>query len=153
MEKPPTLFDLFGSEIDLTLWEQRVKRDDLPTREQLKAILLANPDLALPEWLLDIVILGIDGKLKGTRGRRRESSLTWTRWAAAKVMYAGMLPWLQQREKRCGLRGWNILRNQDWWQGSPHERAARMAIARYRLRIDVPAFLNRISSDKSPGLL
>lgn len=153
MTDTPTLFEMFGSDTDLTLWEDRIRRGDLPTREQLKAILWTNQDQALPRWLFDVVLLGIDGQLKGTRGRRKESPLTWTRWAAAKVMYAAMLPWLQHREKRTGLRGWSILWNQHWWQGSPHERAARMAIARYRLPIDVPAFLNRISSDKSRDLL
>ena len=56
-------------------------------------------------------------------------------------------------EKSTGLQGWSLVRGKDWWNGPPHERAARIVIARLSLRIDWPAFLNRISSDKSGDLL
>jgi hypothetical protein len=141
------LFELFGSETELPLWEERIKQGQLPTRDQLKAILLANRHQAFPEWLLDVVILGIEGGLKGTRGRRKQNALSTMRWALAKSMYEDILLWLQRRERRNGLRGWSLLRGKHWWTGPPHERAARIVIARLNLHMDYPAFLNRISSD------
>jgi hypothetical protein len=66
----PDLFELFGSDTEFSAWEERIKQGELPTRDQLKVMLLAHPDQVLPEWILDVVLLGIDGKLKATRGRR-----------------------------------------------------------------------------------
>lgn len=40
--------------------------------------------------------------------------------------------WLRKRKKRFGLRGWSYIRDADWWQGPPRERAYRMAMARAR---------------------
>jgi hypothetical protein len=55
--------------------------------------LLANRHQAFPEWLLDVVILGIEGGLKGTRGRRKQNALSTMRWALAKSMYEDILLW------------------------------------------------------------
>ena len=142
----PDLFELFGSDTEFSAWEERIKQGELPTRDQLKVMLLAHPDQVLPEWLLDVVILGIDGRLKGTRGRRTKTSFDAIKWALAKAKYEKTLLWLQRREKSFGLQGWSVLRGKHWWKGPPHERAARIVISQLKLRIDWPAFHNRISS-------
>ena len=153
MKTDPDLFQMFGSETELNAWEERIQQGRLPTRDQLKTILLANRDQPLPDWLIDVVIMGIEGGLKGTRGRRRATPLAMIRWALAKAKYEDVLSWLQQRERLCGLKGWSLLQNKHWWDGPPHIRAARIVIARLNLNMDWPAFLNRISSDKSADLL
>ena len=102
----PDLFELFGSDTEFSAWEERIKQGELPTRDQLKVMLLAHPDQVLPEWLLDVVILGIDGRLKGTRGRRTKTSFDAIKWALAKAKYEKTLLWLQRREKSFGLQGW-----------------------------------------------
>ncbi|MCP1927437.1 hypothetical protein [Bradyrhizobium elkanii] len=153
MKSDPDLYELFGAETEFSTWEPRIKQGVLPTREQLKAILLANAGQQFPDWLLGVVIMGIENRLKGTRGRRKENALLKTRWALAVAKYEYLLLWLQRREKRCGLQGWSVLRGKHWWTGSPHERAARIVIAQLNLSIDWRAFLNRISSHKSADLL
>jgi hypothetical protein len=153
MKTDPDLFQLFGSETELSAWEARIQQGRLPTRDQLKTILLANRHQPWPEWLIDVVIMGIEGELKGTRGRRRATPLATIRWAVAKAKYEDVLSWLQKRERLCGLQGWSLLQGKHWWDGPPHVRAARIVIARLDLNMDYPAFLNRISSDKSADSL
>ena len=99
-------------------------------------MLLAHPDQVLPEWILDAVILGIDGRLKGTRGRRKRPRLLRSNGHWLKTKYERTLRWLQQREKSIGLQGWSLLRGKHWWKGPPHERAARIVISQFKLRID-----------------
>ena len=143
----PDLFELFGSDTEFSAWEERIKQGELPTRDQLKVMLLAHPDQVLPEWILDVVLLGIDGKLKATRGRRSSKpSVNAFKWVLAKAKYEKTLRWLQRREKSLGLEGWSLLRGKDWWDGPPHQRAARIVISQLKLRIDWRAFHNRISS-------
>jgi hypothetical protein len=142
----PDLFETFGSDTEFSAWEARINKGEFPTRDQLKVMLLAQPDQVLPEWILKAVILGIEGKLKATRGRRKPNLLPVIKWAFLKTEYEGTLRWLQRREKSIGLQGWSLLQGQHWWVGPPHERAARIVIARLKLRLDWPAFLNGISS-------
>src|SRR4051812_3608300 len=132
-ESPTSLFELFGSDVDLAAWNEKIKEGKLPTRNELKTILRANHAQPLPEWLLDVVVLGIDGKLKGQRGRPQATSLSKTRWALATAKYDDTLRWLQRRASISGLRGWKAVRDQDWWTGPPHERAARIVIAQLGL--------------------
>jgi len=49
MKTDPDLFQLFGSETELSAWEERIQQGRLPTRDQLKTILLANRDQPLPD--------------------------------------------------------------------------------------------------------
>jgi hypothetical protein len=61
MKTDPNLFQLFGSETELSAWEARIQQGRLPTRDQLKTILLANRHQPWPEWLIDVVIMGNRG--------------------------------------------------------------------------------------------
>jgi hypothetical protein len=149
MATPPTLFELFGAEADLPTWEARVNDGALPTRDELKAILRANRDHPLPDWLLDLVILGIDGGLRAKPGRRQQGPLKAVRWALAAAKYEETLKWLQHREAADRLDGWPLWQGKHWWNGPPHERAARIVIAQLGLKVDWRSFLNRLSSQKS----
>jgi hypothetical protein len=130
---------------EFDFWEKSIRQGGLPTRDQLKALLREYPNRVLPEGIRHAVILGIDGKLKATRGRKR-TPYAGFKWWVLKRKYERTRGWLQQREKRSGLRGWSLVRGKDWWSGPPHVRAARFVIAKCKLRMDVAAFLNRISS-------
>ena len=148
MAEPPTLFEMFGADADLAIWEARIKNGTRPTREQLKHLLLQNRDRPLPSWLLDVVILAIDGELRAKPGRRRQSPLKAIQWAWAAAEYESTLAWLQRREAHGRLSGWPLWQGKHWWIGPPHERAARIVIARLNLHLDWRSFLNRVSSQK-----
>lgn len=49
-----------------------------------------------------------------------------------RYLYQRNLAWLRRRKERYGhLNGWPSIRQADWWQGPPHERAARMVAKRF----------------------
>jgi hypothetical protein len=60
--------------------------------------------------------------------------------------YPRYLAWLQKRERSCGLVGWSVIREQHWWAGPPHQRAARIVTAQWLKHMSWGAFLNKISS-------
>ena len=47
-----------------------------------------------------------------------------------------------------GLVGWKLIREADWWQGPPNERAARMTCRYLRLAMDWRRVQNIISKAK-----
>jgi len=140
----PDLFEVFGSDTEFSAWEARINKGEFPSRDQLKVMLLAHTDQVLPEWILKAVILGIEGKLKAPRGRRKPNLLPVIKWAFLKAEYDRTL--LQQQEKSIALQGLSLPQGQDWSKTPPHERAAHIVIAECKLRIDVRTFLNGISS-------
>jgi hypothetical protein len=60
----------------------------------------------------------------------------------AVTYYERWLPWLQARKKR---PGWRDSKTIDWWQGPPHERAARMVARRLRRNQSWRSVLNLVS--------
>jgi hypothetical protein len=128
---------------EFDFWEKSIRQGGLPTRDQLKALLREYPNRVLPEGIRHAVILGIDGKLKGTRGRKR-APYARIKWIFLKRKYERTL--LQQQEKSIALQGLSLPQGQDWSKTPPHERAAHIVIAECKLRIDVRTFLNGISS-------
>ena len=117
----------------------------LPT-EDLIAVLVANSTAAIPEVLLDHLRNRLDGTARKQRGRKKPQKLFDAfRPVAAAGYYAELLPWLRKRQKTCGLNGWSCIRNADWWQGPPHERAARMTAARWMKHADWRSVANIIS--------
>src|SRR6516225_2150347 len=117
----PNLYDLFGP-TSLKRWERLVSEGVLPTNQQLAEIVEANGGTPLPSWLTELVAKGLRGKLKQRPGRPKRSAISKIQLALALDRYSRVLRWLQKREQKCGLRGWPILRGQEWWQGPPHER-------------------------------
>jgi hypothetical protein len=140
-----SLFDLFGP-TSLKRWERLISEGEVPSTKQLADILEANAAEPLPAWLTEFVVKGLRGKLKQQAGRPKQSALSKIRLAVAEMQYSRVLRWLQKREQTIGLDGWSILQGKDWWQGPPHERAARIVTARWLRHISWRTFLNRLSS-------
>ena len=147
MSSRPSLFDLFDSTSLLNL-DWRIAEGQIPTSEELAAVLEANSAAPLPAWFSALVAKSLRGELKKKRGRPKDDNpLSSIRFQLAMALYHQYLPWLQKRERSVGLNGWPALRGKHWWAGSsPHERAARMATARWLRHIDWRSFLNRVSS-------
>ncbi|MGF6432294.1 hypothetical protein [Bradyrhizobium elkanii] len=143
----PTLYDLFEA-TSLQNCKRRLDVGEIPSPEQLADILSANAHQPLPAWFLDLVAKSLRGDLKQRAGRPKERQIQQIRFAAATADYRAYLGWLTKRDRSLGLRGWSILRRQDWWSGPPHERAAKIVIRTWRLPIGWRSFLNRVSSDK-----
>jgi hypothetical protein len=143
----PNLYDLFGP-TSLKRWERLVSEGELPTDQQLAEIVEANAGDPLPGWLIELVAKGLRGELKQRAGRPKQNALSKIQFSAAEYQYSRVLRWLQKREQTCGIGGWSILRGQDWWQGPPHERAARIVTAQWLRHISWRTFLNRLSSQQ-----
>jgi hypothetical protein len=146
MSSPPSLFDLFDATSLLNL-ERRLAEGKIPTAEELAAVLEANSAEPLPAWFSALVVKSLRGELKKKRGRPKdENPLSSIYFQFAMAKYHQYLRRLQKRERSVGLGGWPTLRGKPWWHGPPHERAARMATARWLPHIDWRSFLNRVSS-------
>jgi hypothetical protein len=143
---PRNLFDLFDATSLLNL-ERRIAEGKIPTADELAAVLEANAAEPLPAWFSGLVVKSLRGELKKTRGRPKdESPLSVIRFQLAKAKYHQFLTWLQKRESSVGLKGWTAVRDQSWWTGPPHERAARLVTSRWLRHMDWRSFLNRVSS-------
>ena len=146
MSSRPSLFDLFDATSLLNL-ERRLAEGKIPTAEELAAVLEASSAEPLPAWFSALVVKSLRGELKKKRGRPKdENPLSSIYFQFAMAKYHQYLPRLQKRERSVGLGGWPTLRGKPWWHGPPHERAARMATARWLPHIDWRSFLNRVSS-------
>jgi hypothetical protein len=144
MSKVPSLYDLYGPTSLLNL-ERSIADGKMPTGPEIAAVLEANSEEPLPPWFITIVVKSLRGELKKRPGRPKESWLAKRCFAMAKRNYPAYLAWLKKREATSGLDGWPAVRGKDWWQGPPHERAARIVTAQW-LNMSWRAFLTRISS-------
>jgi hypothetical protein len=97
---------------------------------ELALALRSNPDLPVPPVVRDYLCRYLEGKVRKPGGRKPGGAVKLVRdvWAAG--LYQQYLAWLKRRKRRFGLTGWLELRCADWWQGPPHERAARMVARR-----------------------
>ena len=145
MSQDSNLFELFGP-TSLKRWERLIAEGEVPSKQQLADILEANTGEPLPAWLVVVVAKALRGELKQRAGRPSQHALSRIRFSLAANQYSRVLRWLQKREQTCGLDGWSIVRRQDWWQGPPHERAARIATARWLPHISWKTFHNKLSS-------
>jgi hypothetical protein len=141
----PSLYDLFGPTSLLNL-EKSIKKGKIPTAAELAAVLEANYEKRLPPWFTEIVVKSLRGELTRRRGRPKATFLEETSFEIAKWKYPLYLAWLQKRKRSSGLEGWSAVRGKDWWDGPPHERAARIVTARWLRHMTWRAFLNQISS-------
>jgi hypothetical protein len=148
MSSRPSLFDLFDSTSLLNL-ERRLAEGKIPTAEELAAVLEANSAEPLPAWFSALVVKSLRGELKKKRGRpAKDDALSSIRFQLAMAKYHQYLTWLQKRERSVGLKGWTAVRDQSWWTGPPHERAARLVTSRWLRHMDWRPFLNRVSSSQ-----
>ena len=143
--KPPSLYELYGPTSLLNL-ERSIAEGKIPTGAELATILEANSEKPLPPWFIATLAKSLRGELKRRPGRPKQSALSEIRFAIAKARYPLYLAWLQKREGSSGLEGWSAVRGKDWWEGSPHERAARIVTERWLRHMSWRAFLNRMSS-------
>ena len=110
-------------------------------------MLEANSAAPLPAWFSALVAKSLRGELKKKRGRPKDDKpLSVICFQLAMAKYDQYLPWLQKRERSVGPNGWPAVRDQKWWSGPPHERAARLVTARWLRHMDWRSFLNRVSS-------
>jgi hypothetical protein len=143
-----SIYDHFDTR-SFRFWERAIARGRFPTSPELVDLLEANSGDAIPSWLTPILVLGLRGKLKRPAGRPPATALQGMHLQLAIAMYPRYLAWLKAREKRCGLTGWPLIRESEWWVGPPHERAAKMLTTRWLPHMDWRSFLNRVHSQKT----
>jgi hypothetical protein len=98
--------------------------------DALALALRSNPDVPVPPVVRDYLCRYLEGKIRKPRGRKPGGAVQLVRHVYAAALYERYLAWLQRRKRRFGLIGWQTLQRADWWQGPPHERAARMVARR-----------------------
>jgi hypothetical protein len=145
MSKIQNIYDLFGP-TSSSRWERLIADGKVPTKVQLADILEANCEEPLPPWFIETVVKSLRGELRRKPGRPKEAALLQIRFQLAKGKYPRYLAWLKKRKRVSGLKGWPAVREKHWWQGPPHERAARIVTERWLSQMSWRAFLNKISS-------
>lgn len=166
MSGKPTLYELFD-ETSLQYWGRLTASGVQPNREQLAALIAANIEEPLPAWLNPLILKGLRGELKGKPGRPKKGALDRYRLELAAVEYKRLLqepPGPKQTDATGSARRTitkQEARKQDarkqaaGKQGASgraleprHERAAKIAIKTWGLRMNWTSFLNEISSKK-----
>ncbi len=106
--------------------------------EQIARALRENPGIPLPPEIHDYLCNFLEGKILAPAGRPAdfENPLTQIQKHLIPPIYARSFAWLRRRKRSMGLEGWKLIREADWWQGPPNERAARMTRRRLKLGID-----------------
>ena len=145
MSKRPNLYDLYGPTSLINL-ERSMAEGKIPTAGELASVLEANSERPLPPWFTETLVKSLRGELKKRTGRPRAGALSDIRLALAKAKYQRYLAWLQKRQGSSGLEGWSAVRGKDWWDGPPHERAARIVTARWLSHLSWRTVLNAVSS-------
>jgi hypothetical protein len=144
-------YERFRSDSYAGLLRKLERGEHLPG-EQLADALIRNRGQPIPDRLLDYLAAYLRGSIKRRRGRKAGGAVAEIRDSLAVLLHDRYMLWLHERERRLGLGGWSCVRGADWWEGPPHERAARMTVRhmrRYRLpACDWRHVLNLISSRK-----
>lgn len=115
--------------------------------EQLARALRENAGVPLPPAIHDYLCDTLEGKIKAPGGRPPdvEDPVKQLKKVLIPLTYARYLTWLQKRNRTVGLEGWSRIREADWWQGPPNERAARMTRRRFGFAVDWPRVKNIVS--------
>lgn len=149
MDRVIGLDELF-SDTSLYFCKLRVDKGDIPDRNNLADILQANASEPLPPWFTELIAAALRGTLQHKRGRKAinqsGSYVEMVRNLWAPILYRKYLTWLQKRTRTHGLAGWAFIERADWWQGPPHERAARMLQKRMFPHVSWRTVQNRFSS-------
>ena len=106
--------------------------------EQIARALRKNPGVPLPPAIHDYLCDFLEGKIRAPAGRPADSEnpVRHLKKSLIPITYARYFAWLKRRERSMDLDGWKLIRGADWWQGPPHERAARMTCRYLRLAMD-----------------
>lgn len=102
----------------------------------LLADLRRNVREPIPESVLAHLRDRLDGTAKKRQGRGRMTYGKKVRDAYMSLDFERIEAWLKAREAKQGLKGWSYIRNADWWQGPPSERAARMVQQGFGVNLD-----------------
>ena len=102
----------------------------------LLAALKGNARKPIPEVVLAHLRARLDGTAKKRRGRGRRGAGHKLRDILISLRFERTEAWLKARQRKHGLKGWPSIRNAEWWQGAPSERAARMVQHGQELNLD-----------------
>ena len=118
--------------------------------EQIARALRENSGIPLPPEIHDYLCDFLEGKILAPAGRPADSEnpLSQIKKDLIPPTYARYLAWLQRRKRSMGLDGWKPIRDADWWDGPPNERAARMTCRYWRLTMDWRSVQNIASEAK-----
>ncbi len=139
------LFDIIEKKLDSSS-----KRRAYVPPEQISRALRENPGVPLPPKIHDYLCDFLGGKIRAPAGRRAvyENPLAQIKKTLIPPTYARYHEWLRRRRQSVGLDGWKPIRDADWWQGPPNERAARMTCRRLNPMMHWRSVQNIISDAK-----
>ena len=131
-DKPGSKF-AYLDELHLVDIERRVTKGNYVNPEELASSLRKHGQRPIPPKTLEHLCRHLEGKVPAPKGRKALPEMAKRRQVMIlRYFYQRNLAWLQRRKKRYGhLNGWPSIRQTDWWQGPPHQRAARMVAKRY----------------------
>jgi len=109
--------------------EGAIARDGIVDGKELAEALRRHRGEPIPDKVFDYLCARLEGTDK-KRGRKPDKFTAHVRTILVPVFYERYFTWFQRRKRQCGLKGWPRIRDADWWQGPPHERAARMVAKR-----------------------
>jgi hypothetical protein len=101
----------------------------------LMAALEWNAGRPIPALTLAHLRARLDGTAKKRRGRGRPSCSRAFRDTLIAAGFEQKEAWLNARLAKQGLKGWSPIRDAEWWQGPPSERAARMVLRRWEFNL------------------
>jgi hypothetical protein len=130
----------------------KLERGQFISPEDLADALEQDRGKAIPDEVLNCLVQTLRGEIKTPGGRPAKNDPAIVRELFACSCYESYLTWLQKRQARFGLTGWSCIRDADWWQGPPHERAAKMVVRwgrRGKWNISDKYIRNLVSSYKS----
>ena len=126
----------------------KLDRSKFVSGPDVASILRKHPGEALPPEFLEYVCLHLEGKVHKPPGRKRIGSDRKLLNISACLDYERYLEWFRKRHNSVGLAGWKPIRDAEWWQGPPHERAARMVTRKWYRHLNWRSVRNLISSQK-----
>ena len=119
--------------------------------EQIARALRANAGAPLSPIILDYLCNLLEGKIRAPAGRPADTGtpINQLKKAVIPLTYKRYLAWLRKRKRSKGLTDWAAIPRVDWWQGPPHERAARMTVRSLRYPVDWRRIQNIVSKAKN----
>lgn len=138
-------------ELHLVGIERCLAREEYVSAEDLAAALRKHGSRPIPLSVLEYLCRLLQGEVAKPKGRKELPELEKRRYRMIiRHAYKSHLSWLHGREARYGhLEGWPAIRQASWWQGPPHERAARMVAERFGYGAESwRSILNQASSQK-----
>lgn len=131
--------------------ERSLAKGEYVSAEELAAALRKHGSRPIPPCVLDYLCRLLEGQVAKPKGRKALPAVAKHRWQMiVRYVYQRNLAWLRDRQARYGdLEGWPLIRMASWWQGPPHERAARMVAQRFSYGAESwRTILNEMSSRK-----